>query len=118
MIACNADDEDCDGNFDEGDLSVDVDNCGACGNQCSFSNASPICVASQCELNQCNFGFGNADDFAGNGCECAILSHFEICNGIDDDCNGDVDDGNLCAQRFPSSTSPLQSSSIPLQISK
>ena len=83
---CNGIDDDCDGILDEGiDLTTDIHNCGQCGQVCSSNlpNAVPLCEEGACIL--CGeIGEGE------NECECTISE--EICDGIDNDCNGQIDD--------------------------
>jgi len=76
------------------ELQTDVSNCGTCFHQCVVPNASFSCVAGQCQYT-CQAGFFNADnDFASNGCECTKTNAgVEICDGLDNDCNGIIDDG-------------------------
>ena len=91
---CNSDDDDCDGMADEGFLSGDINNCGTCGNVCSFANAVPTCVGSTCVMAGCLSGFHDIDRNPANGCEyaCAIAGG-EVCNGRDDNCDGMTDEG-------------------------
>lgn len=49
-------------------LQNDVLNCGACGNACSKSNATPSCAGGTCNF-QCAQGFGNCNGPANDGCE-------------------------------------------------
>lgn len=93
--ACNRIDDDCDGLGDEGfDLATDPQNCGACDRACAFPNATPRCSAGTCRLATCLTGFVDADRDPTNGCETACTpTGGEVCNRVDDDCNGSVDDG-------------------------
>ncbi len=98
---CNMADDDCDGMTDEGFISDDINNCGSCGNVCSFANAVPTCVASSCVMSTCLSGFVDADGLDSNGCEyrCDATGP-EICNGRDDDCDRSVDEGLTPPARF------------------
>ena len=99
---CNGIDDDCDGVIDNGfDLNTDPNNCGMCGHQCLFPNATALCVGGQCALGTCAFGYGDADHNPANGCECVMTNGgVEICDGIDNDCNGVIDD-NFNLQNDP-----------------
>ncbi|HJL04418.1 MAG TPA: MopE-related protein [Polyangiaceae bacterium LLY-WYZ-15_(1-7)] len=91
---CNEADDDCDGDTDEGFLSNDVNNCGACGNVCSYTNAFAECASGSCRLVACEDGFWDADDDTSNGCEYRCdFAGSEACNGADDDCDGRTDEG-------------------------
>src|SRR6266540_3804182 len=95
---CNGLDDDCDGVVDEGfSLATDPQNCGACGNACALAHSVPQCVARTCAIATCDRGFVDLDGTPANGCEyaCPVMPiTAEVCNGIDDDCNGLVDDGS------------------------
>ncbi len=93
--ACPATQSECDGQCV--DLSSDPDNCGSCGHQCETSAAHsvPACQDAAC-ASQCEAGWVDADGDDTNGCELACTpshSGIEICDGVDNDCNGVVDDG-------------------------
>ncbi len=91
---CDEADNDCDTNFDEGlGLESDVNNCGSCGNRCVALNATATCTASTCGFGACDAGFKDLDP-AIAGCEyqCPGAETTETCNGVDDDCDGVVDD--------------------------
>ncbi|HEY4393104.1 MAG TPA: MopE-related protein [Polyangia bacterium] len=80
-------------NMNSPDLQVDPSNCGTCFHQCSTVNATPSCVAGACKVT-CQPGFYDADGNPENGCECVKTNGgIEICDGLDNDCNGIVDDG-------------------------
>ncbi len=92
---CNMADDDCDGSTDEDfDFDNDLNNCGFCGNTCSFPNGIAQCVTGTCTLIGCETGFVNENGISGDGCEymCDFLGA-EICNGGDDDCDLAIDEG-------------------------
>ncbi|MBN2197081.1 MAG: SUMF1/EgtB/PvdO family nonheme iron enzyme [Polyangiaceae bacterium] len=116
---CNVDDDgnpiddDCDGEANEGyDLATDPLNCGACGAACTLPNAVARCAAGECLVDRCSYGFADLDP-AEPGCEheCDVKPPLqrELCNGLDDDCDGTVDEGvsggpsasQLCATEGP-----------------
>jgi len=92
---CDNADNNCDGIIDEGfNLQTDVNNCGACGNACSFAHASGRCERGQCAFD-CLPGYVDLDGKPENGCEEACTpsnNGVEICDGKDNDCNGLIDD--------------------------
>ena len=109
LEVCNNLDDNCDGQIDEGfDLKFDALNCGACGKVCSPPNAIGTCFNGGCAIAQCKPGFADLDKNPANGCEYTCLVNppsVESCNGLDDDCNGVVDDNlvvpnNFCLQAF------------------
>ncbi|HVY39049.1 MAG TPA: MopE-related protein [Polyangia bacterium] len=74
------------------ELQTDIANCGTCFHQCIVPNATPSCVAGKCQFT-CQTGFFDADGDPSNGCECTKTNGgIEACDGIDNDCNGTVDD--------------------------
>ncbi len=76
--ACNGEDDDCDGTVDEGNV------CGPCENgetrECGSSTGACKTGTQTCENNE----WGD--------CEGRVKSVQEICDGVDNDCNGEVDD--------------------------
>lgn len=92
---CNEIDDDCDGDVDEDtDFFSDPDNCGSCGNRCVLPNVDTTCEEGACVDNGCLEGFADLDD-GEPGCEyrCPIFpAQAEGCNGLDDDCDGVVDE--------------------------
>jgi hypothetical protein len=95
---CDGKDNNCDGQADEGiDLQTDAENCGACGVKCAllFPHADGTCQAGTCVFTSCKAGFNDANGTQADGCEYACVKQNggqELCNDLDDDCNGSVDD--------------------------
>ena len=96
---CDETDNDCDGETDEDiDLQTDGLNCGACGVVCeALNNALSECTDGACTLAECEDGWTDLDEDPSNGCEyrCGVRSSptvREYCNGLDDDCDGAVDE--------------------------
>jgi hypothetical protein len=80
----------------DADLQNSPSNCGGCGVVCSFDGAYPKCVEGACHIDQCADGFLDIDKNEANGCEYACSKtngSVEICDNIDNDCNGVVDNG-------------------------
>ena len=94
---CDGLDNDCNGVVDDAsNLSSDVSNCGECGHECEFAYAVPTCEASQCVMGDCFPGHHDVNDDPTDGCEytCTVTNlGVEVCDGRDNDCNGQVDEG-------------------------
>ena len=75
---CNGLDDDCDGQIDEGNPGG--------GGACDTGNVG-VCQAGQW---QCLNGALQ--------CEQVVQPSAEVCNGMDDDCDGEVDEGGVCNQ--------------------
>ena len=96
---CDDGDNDCDGAVDEGfDLQSDPAHCGGCTRACPPPpGGRATCVEGQCAIEGCEPGFVDLDGVAANGCEYRCTPRGtdgarEACNGIDDDCDGRVDE--------------------------
>ena len=50
-------------------LGSDPNNCGTCGNECTFENASGVCSDGDCTLGACTEGWSDCDGDPSNGCE-------------------------------------------------
>lgn len=89
-------DSNCDGLLtNQPDLMTSVTNCGSCGNNCYSGSVHAVkaCVLGTCSTTGCEQGYYDLD---GNGtCEyaCMYISAQESCNGVDDNCNGQIDEG-------------------------
>ena len=95
---CNGLDDDCDGVADDGfNLETDPNSCGSCFHQCAFNHASANCVSRVCQIGPCNSGYVNLNQNPADGCECALTNGgTEVCDGIDNDCDGQIDEGLIC----------------------
>ena len=89
---CDGLDNDCDGTTDEAfDLQTSEVHCGECDQPCAPANAAGICVGGICGIENCERGFGDVDRLPGNGCETECAP--EVCDLLDNDCDGRADEG-------------------------
>ena len=107
---CDNMDNDCDGVIDNGfDKNTDPRNCGSCNHVCSSPHAASGCSPGGCTIANCDTGFHDIDNPSPpladlDGCEYACLANgTEVCDGVDNDCDGNVDNGltappGLCNQ--------------------
>ncbi len=96
---CNEIDDDCDGVVDDGfNLLTDPLNCGRCGNVCTVEHGTGFCNNGVCAVLSCSGLYVDLDHKYETGCECLMQNEGrELCNGIDDDCNGVIDDPDRMA---------------------
>ena len=109
LETCDGKDNDCDGASDNGfDLMIDPLNCGTCGHQCLLSSAVGGCDNGLCVIDACDSGHADLDGDPSTGCEytCPVSPPgIEICNGKDDDCDGETDEaGDLALTKPPASS--------------
>lgn len=94
---CNNIDDDCDGDVDEGyDKLGNALYCNGCVG-CQFLvalDAIPKCDQGQCAIQSCAGGFIDFNQDISDGCELPCTpTGPEICDGKDNDCNNQVDEG-------------------------
>jgi len=102
---CDGKDNDCDGIADNGfNKQTDKNNCGTCGNVCSFANATSFCQAGVCAMGFCNANYFDFDKSAADGCETGCFptrGGVEYCDGIDNNCDGLIDNVTVAVQADP-----------------
>jgi Stigma-specific protein, Stig1 len=96
ITSCNPGFYDCNGFTPDGcesDINFDQNNCGACGNVCSFPNATGYCINGVCGMT-CNPGYSDCNGIMADGCEVNTQNNLTNCGFC----------GNVC-QALPNATS-------------
>jgi hypothetical protein len=62
-------------------LSSNPNNCGTCGNVCSFPNATAGCNNGVCVLATCNAGYADCNNNPADGCELSVATDVNNCGG-------------------------------------
>lgn len=93
---CNSTDDDCDGLVDEGDVctSGNPNEPGECEN-----GRREVCYTvdrAQRNTGVCKDGYRDCVNGKWSACMYEVTPLAEICNGKDDDCDGSVDEDNVC----------------------
>jgi hypothetical protein len=70
----------------EANFADDVNNCGQCGNKCSYANAQAKCANSTCSVDTCSAPWANCDGNDANGCESNTTSSTAHCGGCNNTC--------------------------------
>lgn len=114
VAACSSGWGNCDG-IDSNGCETHLDslaNCNGCRASCNRSNATATCSGQSCRISSCLAGWGNCDGVDSNGCEarlntvnncgrCGLALAETRCDGLDDNCNLRVDEGDVCASTVP-----------------
>jgi hypothetical protein len=123
---CNGHDDDCncpgdtngdgvwcgpgDEGVDEGSDKTSPDTCGPYCCVCMYPNAASLCVEGRCRMGDCAPGWHDVNGSDVDGCECPQPSSGEeTCDGIDNNCDGCVDEGGVCGIDCPCDMVPVDS---------
>jgi hypothetical protein len=82
VSACSAGSSDCDANPANGceiRIQTDPHNCGVCGRECQFPNATTGCAMGNCTIAACSAGYNDCDNIPMNGCEIRIQTDPRNC---------------------------------------
>jgi hypothetical protein len=97
---CNSPYDDCDNKVETGcetNLRTSVENCGACGEECSAENGTPSCENRVCTI-ECDDGFFDCDEDPATGCEQNLLGDVENCGECNEVCPFDEGETPFCLE--------------------
>ncbi len=81
----------------EGEIGPSQETCDGNDNNCDGQTDEGFGVGDACGIGICSGGMLECNiDGSGTQCSSDFLATSETCNGIDDDCNGEVDEGCNC----------------------
>ena len=80
---------DCDSNPTNGceTALTSIDNCGACAVPCEIAHANASCGGGVCQPVGCDYGWGDCDNNASNGCESSLLTDADGCGACGEPCS-------------------------------
>ena len=88
---CDSGYADCDSNLINGcetNLTIDVNNCGACGRICpSFPHSTSVCTGMSCGIGSCETGFADCNKVLLDGCETDLRIAPEHCGSCTNACS-------------------------------
>ena len=82
----------------ETNSATDVNNCGACGNDCTAKSevASATCSSGECVVESCESGFADCDKSGADGCEVNVTVDVNNCGGCGTVCSSNNVTVNSC----------------------
>lgn len=105
-IICGPDDEGVDEGFDK----TKPETCGPYCVKCEFPHGESLCISGSCKLGDCDENYWNLNGIESDGCEYpCTYSGDEICDSKDNDCDGSVDEGDVCGGPCPSDMAQISS---------
>jgi len=103
-VVCGPGDEGVDEGFDK----TRPESCGSYCCACTYVNAAPLCVEGECAMGDCDPGWYDVNGSEADGCECPEPSSSEeTCDGVDNDCDGCVDEDGVCGIDCPCDMVPV-----------
>lgn len=84
------------------DTNTDAQNCGSCGNGCSYAHGQAECNQANCALASCDTDWGNCNLDESDGCEKSLLSDPDNCGACGHQCDpGLVCNAGSCTDQCP-----------------
>ena len=78
------------------DLATSPNNCGSCGNACSFPNATGGCSGGACVVAACNVGYADCNGKKADGCETSLTADVNNCGGCGVVCPASANGSAAC----------------------